>query len=107
MSWDFQIDKPGEFQIEILQGCGTGSGGSRVDFEIAPQTTRGNTTPQHTLTATVEETGGFQQFVPRKIGTVTLATAGRYLLAVKPRSKPGPAVMDLRQVKLIPVAPKP
>ena len=55
-----------------------------------------------TLTATVEETGGFQQFVPKVVGTLNIAQPGRYTLAVKPRSKPGPAVMDLRQVRLVP-----
>ncbi|MBI3840000.1 MAG: hypothetical protein HY288_18925 [Planctomycetia bacterium] len=51
----------------------------------------------------VEETGGFQMFITRRIGTITLAKAGRYTLAVKPRTNPGPAVMDLRQVRLVPV----
>src|SRR5262249_33205987 len=34
-SWDFQIRRPGRFRVEILQGCGKGSGGSEVDFTIA------------------------------------------------------------------------
>jgi hypothetical protein len=38
----------------------------------------------------------------RTIGTVELP-AGRSTLAVKPQSKPGPAVMDLRRVVLRPV----
>ena len=76
----------------MLQGCGKGSGGSEVDFTVGDQT----------LTATVAETGGFQQFVPREIGKVRLDKAGDYTLTVKPRIKPGPAVMDLRQVRLIP-----
>jgi len=91
-SWDFSIDRPGAFDVEILQGCGGGSGGSQVDFSIADQT----------VTTKVVETGGFQNFVPRMIGTVQIARPGRYTLTVKPRSKPGPAVMDLRQVRLIP-----
>jgi arylsulfatase A-like enzyme len=93
VSWDFQVNAPGEFRLEILQGCGPGSGGSQVDFTVADQT----------LTATVAETRGFQDFVARQIGTVKLASAGRYTLSVKPRSKPGPAVMDLRQVRLVPI----
>ena len=28
--WEFQVSKPGEFTLEILQGCGKGSGGSEV-----------------------------------------------------------------------------
>ena len=38
------------------------------------------------------------------IGAVTLA-AGSHTLAVKPRTKPGAAVMDLRQVTLLPALP--
>mgnify|MGYP006199454997 CR=1 FL=1 len=40
--------------------------------------------------------------VERQIGEVHLAKRGRYTLTVKPKSKPGVAVMDLRQVKLAP-----
>ncbi len=90
-SWDFQIDRPGTFELEILQGCGPGSGGSQVDFSIGDQT----------VTTTVEPTRGFQDFVARRIGKVQLDRPGRYTLAVKPRSKPGAAVMDLRQVRLL------
>ena len=49
---------------------------------------------------TVQETGGFQNFVRREIGTVKIDRPGRYTLAVKPRKKPGVAVMDLREVRL-------
>ena len=30
--WDFVVSKPGKFDVELLQGCGTGSGGSQVDI---------------------------------------------------------------------------
>ena len=58
---------------------------------------------EQALSLTVPETGGFQAFVPQKLGTVQIAAAGRHTLSVTPKSKPGPAVMDLRQVQLIPV----
>jgi hypothetical protein len=93
-SWEFQIDRPGTFQLEILQGCGPGSGGSVVDFMVGDQT----------ITATVEATSGFQDFVARRLGVFALSAPGHYTLAVKPRTKPGPAVMDLREVKLVPMA---
>jgi hypothetical protein len=91
-SWEFQIAKPGSFRLEILQGCGNGSGGSEVDFVVAEQT----------FPVTVQETGGFQNFVRREIGTVKLDQPGRYTLVVKSRKKPGVAVMDLREVRLLP-----
>ena len=91
-SMEFEVKTPGRFDVEMLVGCGNGSGGSEVEFAIGEQK----------LTFTVQETGGFQNFVPKIIGTVNLEKAGRYALTVKPLKKPGVAVMDLRQVRLLP-----
>lgn len=93
VSWDFALSRPGTFQVEILQGCGKGSGGAEVEFSVGRQT----------LKTTVKDTGGFQNFAPRDIGELQLEKPGRYTLSVKPKTKPGIAVMDLRQVKLTPV----
>jgi arylsulfatase A-like enzyme len=91
-SWNFIVDKPGSFEVEILQGCGDGSGGSEVAIDVDGQTLR----------TTVEETGGFQKFVARSIGRMKIDKPGEHVLSVKALSKPGPAVMDLRQVRLVP-----
>jgi arylsulfatase A-like enzyme len=90
VSWDFTVSKPGTFDVVIGQGCGEGQGGSEVEFSVGAQKIR----------ATVEDTGGFQNFKTRLIGTVTLEKPGRYRLEVRPKSKPGVAVMDLRSVGL-------
>lgn len=90
VSWEFELTQPGEFKVEILQGCGKGSGGAEVEFAVGEQA----------LKATVKDTGGFQNFVPRDIGAFKLVKPGRYTLSVKPKTKPGVAVMDLRQVVL-------
>jgi arylsulfatase A len=95
VSWEFVVKHPGAFDVEILQGCGDGSGGSQVEFRVG----------QQSVTATVVETGGFQSFVPRRVGSLTIAEPGRYSLVVKPLTKPHAAVMDLRQVRLLPVGP--
>lgn len=92
-SCKFQVKTPGQFQLQILQGCGTKSGGSRVEFRVSDQA----------VTTIVEETGGFQQFKSRQIGTIEISTPGIHTLVVKPLSKPGVAVMDLREVRLIPL----
>jgi hypothetical protein len=89
--WEFEVAAPGVYEVEIQQGCGNGSGGAEVAVEIGDQT----------LTFTVEETGHFQSMIQREIGTVQL-TSGKHRLAVKPRTKPGAAVMDLRRVVLRP-----
>ena len=79
------------YEVEIQQGCGKGSGGAEVAVEIDDQT----------LKFTVQDTGHFQNMILRTIGQVELA-AGKHTLAVKPRTKPGAAVMDLRRVVLRP-----
>ncbi len=89
VSWDFEVAKAGKYEVEIQQGCS--GGGSEVAVEIAGQT----------LKFTVEGTGHFQNMILRTIGEVELP-AGPQTLAVKPQSKKGGAVMDLRRVVLRP-----
>lgn len=90
VSWDFEVSKPGKFTVVPLQGCGTGQGGSEVQFSVGEQK----------LKMTVEDTGGFQNFKAREIGTITIDKPGRYTLTVQPLTKAKNAVMDLRQVVL-------
>lgn len=92
--WVFDVPKAGRYDLHLLQGCGNGSGGSQVEFESANQK----------LPLTVIETGGFQAFTNRIVGQYELP-AGRQSLSVKVLKKPGGAVMDLRQLVLVPVAP--
>ncbi len=91
--WEFEVTQPGKYEVEITQGCGKGSGGAKVAVEIAGTT----------VDFTVQDTGHFQNFIQRTIGTVQL-TAGKQTLAVKPQTKPGGAVMDLRRVVLRPLS---
>jgi arylsulfatase A-like enzyme len=91
-SWDLTIPKAATYRVEIMQGCGNGSGGSNVEFTIGTAK----------LVTSILETGGFQSFTNRTIGTVELPP-GPLTLAVRPLAKPGPAVMDLREIILRPV----
>jgi arylsulfatase A-like enzyme len=91
-AWEFAVTSPGPYEVEIQQGCGQGSGGADVAVVIGDQS----------LKFTVQETGHFQQMILRTIGEVEL-TAGRHTLAVRPQTKPGAAVMDLRRVVLRPL----
>lgn len=90
--WDFNVESGGKFDIEIHQGCGRGHGGSQVALVVAGQTNE----------FIVEDTGHFQNFVPRKIGTVRLAK-GEHRFWIKPVKKARGAVMDVRRIRLIPV----
>lgn len=90
--WEFELTEKGVYEVEIQQGAGKGSGGAEVLVEIGGQSLR----------FTVTDTGHFQNMILKTIGTVSL-DAGKHTLAVKPQSKPGVAVMDLRRVVLRPV----
>ena len=90
--WKFDVAKAGQYEIEVQQGCGDRCGGSEVDIEVGGST----------LKFTVIETGHFQHMILRTIGKVDLPS-GSHVLAIKPRTKPGPAVMDIRRIVLRPV----
>jgi arylsulfatase A len=95
VSWDFNVTKPGKYNVVVFQGCGKGSGGSEVEVSVGEQK----------LPFKVDETGAFQTFKERFLGVVDL-TAGVHTLKVIPQSKPGLAVMDLHAVELLPVEEK-
>jgi hypothetical protein len=92
-TFEFTVKEPGEFVLEALHGCGSGQGGSVVEFGVGEQK----------LEMTVEDTGGFQSFRPREVGKISIDKPGRYTLIVKPKSKAKAAVMDLRRVVLRPM----
>ncbi len=93
-SWTFRIPSGGRFTLAVLQGCGNGSGGSIVRFKVGDSE----------LDMRVVETGGFQNFTNRVVGEIDLPP-GTNTLVVTPLSKPGVAVMDLREVTLAPANP--
>jgi arylsulfatase A-like enzyme len=92
ITFDFTVEKPGTFTVEVLQGCGKGSGGSEVELAVGDEK----------LGFTVRDTGGFQNFEAREVGTLKIEKVGRNTLTLKAKTKPGAAVMDLRQIVLKP-----
>jgi hypothetical protein len=95
-SWEFTLATPGRYEVEVTQGCGTGHGGSDVKVIVG----------RSELEFTVEDTGGFQNWRERKIGTVDLAEAGLVRLEVRPKNRKGGAVMDIRRIRLVPASAK-
>lgn len=91
-TFDFTTTAGGTFAVEVLQGCGKGSGGAEVELAVGDSK----------LTFVVKDTGGFQAFEARDVGTLKVEAAGRHSLTVKAKTKPGAAVMDLRQIVLKP-----
>jgi len=88
--WKLSTSQKGSYEIDILQGCGTGHGGSTVEMQIGNES----------RSFVVEETGHFQNFVWRTVGTVELPVDETVTLKLAPKSKPGGAVMDVRAVRL-------
>ena len=90
--WKFVVAQPGTFTIHLWQGCGTGSGGAEVVVVCNGQTN----------TFTVKDTGHFQNFEEREIGEISFKEAGPQTLELHAKTKPGVAVMDCRQIILVP-----
>ncbi len=93
--WSFAMSKSGRYEIAILQGCGKGQGGSRIEVVVGDQK----------LKHTVVDTGHFQKFVTQKIGAVQLEK-GKHRLKVRAITKAKNAVMDLRQITITFVSSK-
>jgi len=92
VEWRLRIAKPGAYRVMLLQGCGKDNGGSTATIAVAG----------HELPWTVVDTGGFQAFVEHEVGRVTIAEAGATTLAIRAVRKAKAAVMDVRQVRLVP-----
>ena len=92
--WEFTVTQPGTFELELWQGCGKGQGGSDAEVEVGGRK----------FGFVVEETGHFQNFVPRRLGQVNLPNSGTHSLAIRATGKQADAVMDVQKVRLIPAA---
>jgi hypothetical protein len=81
------------FEIDILQGCGKGHGGSKVSIQLNDQSA---------VEFDVRDTGHFQNFIWRTIGSVSLKSGSEQTLKIVPLKKISGAVMDVRAVRLVP-----
>src|SRR5262249_51643834 len=91
--WKFSVVRPGTYDVFVDQGCGSGQGGSEAAVELGGER----------FLFTVEETGHFQIFLPRRVGRVNIPRPGSVSLAIRPIRKQAAAVMDIREVRLEPV----
>jgi hypothetical protein len=95
-TWSFELEKSGKFNVGILQGCGKDQGGSAAKIEIID----GDET-QAMLEFKVLETGHFQNFQWRHLGTIELAETGVLELKISPKAIERAALMDVRAVSLV------
>jgi len=99
--WAFTVTRAATFDVEVLQGCGPGQGGSLMQVVVDA----GATAVPQPLEFTVDATGGFQDFRPRIIGRVGPLAAGQHTLRVTPKQIAKQAACDIRQIRLVPVNP--
>ena len=96
-TWTIQLDKPGRFNVAVLQGCGKGQGGSQAVMKFISSVK--DITP--TIEFEVVETGHFQNFRWVHLGEVELRHAGEVEINVAPKQIKKAALMDIRAVHLI------
>ena len=101
--WSFTVTQVGTFDVEVLQGCGPGQGGSVMVVAVDA----GQPVALATLEFVVEATGGFQDFRARVVGRVGPLPAGQHTLRIMPKQIAKQAACDIRQVRLVPVTPAP
>ena len=91
--WLFQVPKPGKYRVVIHQGCGADQGGSTAELRLG----------EETLKFKVKDTGSFQTFEARKIGTLKVESTEVQSLQIHITRLAKKAAMDLRLIELIPL----
>ena len=91
-AWKFSTNHAGDYEVHILQGCGSGAGGSRVTARVGDEQ----------VDFSIEETGHFQRFVWRQVGVLKLPKQSQLTLSLHVQHKPHNAVGDVRQIRLVP-----
>ena len=98
--WLIQLPEAGEYDVYVLQGCGQGQGGSDVTIHVRSLGQRAGT--ETSVGFVVQETGHFQNFVRRKVGSISIETGGVNSVEIRPDRLANKAVMDVREVRLVP-----
>jgi alpha-L-fucosidase len=88
VEWDFNAVR-GEVNVEIELACPEDSAGADYEVLVSGQTLRGK----------VPSTGAWDKFIKLNLGKVSIVTPGRTKLVVRPLSKPGLGVMNLRAIR--------
>lgn len=92
VSWTFRVPEKKTYRLFITFSCDNGQAGSKFEVAIANQIVGG----------TVSGTGDWGKFEEMDLGPVMLRKPGDYDLVIRPTRVARTAVMNLRQVKLVP-----
>jgi len=90
VSWTVQVDKPGTFDVHLTYAAAPDSGGATYAVCAG----------EHKVVGKVAATGGWSDFKTVRVGQLTIADGGTVVVALKPRTKPNLAVMNLKAVTL-------
>ncbi|MBC8350716.1 MAG: hypothetical protein H8E66_01935 [Planctomycetes bacterium] len=103
--WHLKVKGAGIYSLHILQGCGKGQGGSDVGIHVRRAVDAAAGSESHaepSLRFIVQDTGNFQNFVRRELGNIEFKMAGQFTLEIRPERLAKNAVMDVREVRLVP-----
>jgi len=94
-TWDFTVERPGAFAIELVLAADQGAHGNEYIVSIGDRTVRG----------TVRATGSWTNFEAQMASNIiNLPLPSTYTLTIRSAKKaPGSALMNLRGVNLVPV----
>jgi len=95
-TWTVDIERPGKFNVGLLQGCGPEQGGSVATLSIEK-----DARVIDEVDFTVEETGHFQNFIWRTVGVIEIPEPGRYTVKLQPKHIEKAALMDVRQIQFV------
>ena len=93
VQWKVKVTKAGSFQVDLNYACDKGSGGSEYKITAGDESVSGK----------IDETSSWGDYRTVHVGTLKVDNEGMVTFAVKPSSKPGQGVMNLRSVVLKPV----
>lgn len=96
-TWEIQVDAPGVFNIGILQGCGSGQGGSTAGLSIA----NADGASVESVEFQIKETGHFQNFQWQHVGVANIDSTGTFSLKVQPVKVANKALVDIRAIHLV------
>ena len=90
--WQIAVDRPGKYRVEMNYSLTPSSEGSKVAVLVGDQT----------VTAKPLVGANWKDYQEARVGEVTITGTGYLPVVVKPVSKPGDYVLNLRSVTLAP-----
>jgi alpha-L-fucosidase len=93
VTWQFEATRPGRFRVILSQACPDSTAGTAVRVSIGDAQ----------LDMEVQPTGDWTEFIEIDLGEISIPVVGQCEVSVEPQSKPSLAVMNLRELRLVPV----